>query len=33
MVGEILGVKVLDHLVVAPGPGNYVSLREAGIEW
>ncbi len=31
--GEILGVEVLDHLVVAPGPGNYVSLREAGIEW
>jgi DNA repair protein RadC len=31
--GKILGVEVLDHVVVARGPSNYVSLREHGIEW
>ncbi len=31
--GKILGVEVLDHLVIARGPSNYVSLREHGMEW
>ena len=31
--GKILGVEVLDHVVVARGPSNFVSLREQGIEW
>ena len=31
--GKILGVEVLDHVVVARGPSNYVSLREHGVEW
>ncbi len=31
--GKILGVEVLDHLVIARGPSNFVSLREHGMEW
>lgn len=31
--GKILCVEVLDHLVIARGPSNYVSLREHGMEW
>jgi len=28
--GEIVGVRLVDHLIVA-GPGRYVSMRERGV--
>ena len=31
--GSLLGIKVLDHIVIARGAGGYMSLREAGHEW
>ncbi len=31
--GNLLGIKVLDHIVVARGAGGFVSLRESGHEW
>ena len=31
--GDLLGIKVLDHIVIGHGAGGYMSLREAGHEW
>ena len=31
--GNLLGIKVLDHIVVGRGAGGFVSLRESGHEW
>lgn len=31
--GNLLGIKVLDHIVIARGAGGFMSLKEAGYEW